>query len=604
VLWLAAAGPVIAPATPGAQAEWANDLTPVSEADWNAERAAHLLARAGFGGTPEDVARLAALPPAQAVRQLVRWQEQENVALPAFREANIFPGEDFVPPLDGEIGDIVSRSVVTRRGLGVKLGWNLEGRWLQPILDQYFYLLFANRFETARAAEWQAGRMLRTRRPLEEKLALFWHGHFATSDEKVRDYRKMMAQWDLYRAKGNGNFRDLILGICRDPAIIVYLDGKQNVRGAPNENFARELMELFTLGVGNYTEQDVKEAARAFTGWGLRGNEFQRSWRHHDYDKKTFLGRTGRWDGDDVVDIILEQPAAADFIVAKLYRFFVREDLSPEVQRELAAQFRDGDYEIAPVLEQIFLSRDFYSDDTAGAHIKSPVELIVSTYGKLGADEIPSVPFFFTMSQGLGQTLYQPPNVAGWAGGRTWINPSTLILRHNFTRYVMFPGEYPPAEKSLMHILVSAVAGESMYLQMKELDARGDRQSLPSVSMGMSGFNRVEQPGSETFSLPWAVYAGAEKAIAGMGYLPSPPARFSLTSMLADRGIGDVKGAVDYLTTRFLDVPARPADRTRLVAYLESMTGGSRLDLEDPGLETQLRNLLHLIFSLPEYQVS
>ena len=146
--------------------------------------------------------------------------------------------------------------------------------WLQPVVDQGYYLRFSNNGEIGRVAAWFAERMLVTRRPLEEKIALFWHGHFATENDKVRDYRKLMAQWDLYRKSGTGNFRDLLLAMNRDPAMLIYLDGQKNVKGHPNENYARESLELFSLGVGNYTEKDIQEAARAFSGWGLDANKF------------------------------------------------------------------------------------------------------------------------------------------------------------------------------------------------------------------------------------------------------------------------------------------------------------------------------------------
>lgn len=591
-------------AVAAAEDPWRDDLTPITRDEWTPARAAHLLERAGFGGTPDEVAALAALPPAQAVARLVRWQQQPNVPLPPFVPSNIFPSDDFVPPLEGDLPQVIVRAALLRGGLGVDLKWDFDGPWLQPIFDQVFYLLFANAAELNRVAHWEADRMLRTQRPLEEKMALFWHGHFATSNESVRDYRKMMAQWDLFRAEGNGSFRKLLVGIGRDPAMLIYLDGRKNVRGKPNENFARELMELFSMGVGNYTEADVKEAARAFTGWGLDGNEFDESWLRHDRGKKTFLGETGRFDGEDVVDIILEQPATAEFVVAKIYRYFVRDDPSPAVQRRLAGLLRARDYRIAPVLESLFLSRDFYSQATVGAHVKSPVELVVSTYRKLGVPELPGAPHFHTTTRGMGQALYEPPNVAGWSGGRTWINPSTLMLRQNFARHALFPQEIPPLDRSLMEIIVTLVVGENLFQQMQRAAATGARNAPPDMAGEESGFARVDIGGGGAFSLPWAVYNGAEKALGAIRFDSPGVARASVSAMLRAEGVEDAAGAVDHLTSRFLSVPARPGDRAALIQYFTARNGGARIDFGDERSERRLRELLHLVLSLPEYQVS
>src|SRR5438876_11394723 len=281
--------------------------------------------------------------------------------------------------------------------------------------------------------------MLRTRRPLEEKMALFWHGHFAVNEDKVRDYRKMLGQLDLFYRHGTGNFRDLLVGVARDPAMLAFLDAGVNVKGAPNENFAREIMELFTMGVGHYGEADIREAARAFTGWNFVDVAFVVNGAEPDDGEKTVLGRRGGWDGLDVIGIILAQPATADFIAAKIYRYFVRQDPPPALQQRLGAVLRDNRYELAPLLRTIFLSRDFYSPPAVGTHIKSPVELVVSTYRRLGLTEVPGVPDFNEATGSLGQRLFHPPTVAGWAQGRSWITPGLLLERGNFGRDVLFP---------------------------------------------------------------------------------------------------------------------------------------------------------------------
>jgi uncharacterized protein (DUF1800 family) len=245
--------------------------------------------------------------------------------------------------------------------------------------------------ETRRLAHWWAGRMVATNRPLEEKMALFWHGHFATGEEKIRDYRKMEQQLALFHRHATGNFRDLLLDVARDPAMLSYLDAAQNVKGAPNENFAREVMELFTMGVGHYSEQDIREAARAFTGWIDDDLTFKVDPAKHDEGSKAFLGRAGNFDGIDILRTILDQKVTAEFIAGKLYRYFVREDLADDLQARLGAILRDNDYQVAPLLRAIFLSKDFYSAPAFGTRIKGPVELVVSTYRKLGVKRLPGI---------------------------------------------------------------------------------------------------------------------------------------------------------------------------------------------------------------------
>ena len=260
--------------------------------------------------------------------------------------------------------------------------------------------------------------MLLTPRPLEEKLTLFWHGHFATEERKIDDYRLMLHQNKTLRRLASGNFRDLLVAISQDPAMLVYLDNRTNVKGHANENYAREIMELFALGVGNYTEDDIKQAARALTGWRNEGLRFINDPELHDDGEKTIFGKTGNFDGYDVIDLILEKPVAAEFIAAKLYRFLVREEISPELTRKLAAVLRDNNYELKPLLTTIFLSRDFHSAPSIGTQIKGPVQYYVSACRRLGLDRIPGTPYFTPAMASLGQSLGDPPNVKGWDGGR------------------------------------------------------------------------------------------------------------------------------------------------------------------------------------------
>ncbi len=418
-----------------APASWTNDLSPINQADWNRDRAAHLLERTGFGATPEEINAFAKLSPTQAVRRLVRYQRIPN-PLPAFEHSGAF--DSGLEPFATSRPAATELARDTGQSLGVKV--KPEGnRRIQQVADRYLYWLRASKLESQRIGYWWANRMLTTRRPLEEKMTLFWHGHFATGDEKVRDYRKMLKQNELFRAKATGNFRDLLIGVAKDPAMLAYLDAAVNVKGAPNENFAREIMELFTMGVGNYSEEDIREAARAFTGWNYRGLEFVVNPAQHDTDVKKVLGRSGNFDGVQVIDIILAQPVTAEFVATKLYRFFVRDEVSPELRVKLGKLLRDSRYEIAPFLETIFTSHDFYSNDSVATHIKSPVELVVSTYRKMGLKEVPGIPDFNELTDAMGQKLMFPPNVAGWANGKSWITPGLLLVRGNFIYDTVFP---------------------------------------------------------------------------------------------------------------------------------------------------------------------
>src|SRR5580698_9855482 len=353
-----AVGPVPALADGSGPTQWQNDLTPIGPADWNYDFAAHLLERAGFGGTPEEIQALAKLTPAQAVALLVRFEGTDASRLPPFDHSGIHdPGLEPFPPSRPAVTDQAKQ---TGEALGIKV--KPEGaRRLQPVVNEFFYWLRASALETNRVAYWWTNRMLASPQPLRENMALFWHGHFAVNEAKVRDYRKLLDQLELFQNQGTGNFRDLMVAVAQDPAMLTFLDAGVNVKGAANENFAREIMEMFTMGVGHYTEKDIREAARAFTGWNYVDLKFVVNKDQHDDGEKTFLGKTGRFDGVDVIGLIMQQSVTADYIAGKIYRYFVRQDLAPQLQKQLGALLRQIRYEVAPLLEQIFLSRDFYN---------------------------------------------------------------------------------------------------------------------------------------------------------------------------------------------------------------------------------------------------
>ena len=572
---------------------WKDDLQPLPTASWNRERAAHLLERAGFGATPSEVNRLAAMTSEQAVRYLLRYQRIKQT-LPLFE-----PSDSFDAGLDPFA---VSRPAATdlARDKGEALGVKIKpagNRRMQQVADRFLYWLRASKLETQRVAYWWANRMLLTQRPLEEKMTLFWHGHFATSEEKVRDFRKMHLQNELFRTQATGNFRSLLIAVAKDPAMLAYLDAGVNVKGAPNENFAREIMELFTMGVGNYSELDIREAARAFTGWNYQGVKFVMNPALHDNDPKTVLGRTGNFDGEQVIDIILSQPVTSEFVAGKIYQYFVREDLSPALRVRLGRLLRDSNYEIAPFLETIFLSRDFYSDASVATRIKPPVELVISTYRKMGMKEIPGIPDFNDLTDAMGQKLLFPPNVAGWAQGRSWITPGLLLLRGNFVYDSVFPpidfvanDRVPNERYQILSVAEKLSLGSDVTTATKP-----EGEDLTSMSM--------QADRDEDFNTRLASYHAWRKAIEKVKPILRTTAQLDLSAMVRAAGCKTAREAVDQLLLRFVSVPLNTATRDSMAAMLEADLGTADLKLADTYMEDALRNALHVVLSLPAYQL-
>ena len=274
--------------------------------------------------------------------------------------------------------------------------------------------------------------------PLTERMTLFWHNHFVSAQPKVRTTRLMYWQNATLRANALGNFGTLLHAIAKDPAMLVYLDGVRSRKGTPNENFAREVMELFTLGEGHYTEQDIKEAARAFTGWSLDRETGRYVLRPalHDYGEKTVLGKEGRFDGDDVLDILLARPETAEHVTAKLWREFVAPDVDATEVRRIAARFREAHYDIRVALKEILTSDAFYAAEQRGALVKSPVDLVVGTLRVFEVRPQQALPFAVAAA-GMGENLFSPPNVKGWPGGDVWINTTTLLARKQFVDRIM-----------------------------------------------------------------------------------------------------------------------------------------------------------------------
>lgn len=278
--------------------------------------------------------------------------------------------------------------------------------------------------------------MLNTPHPLQEKLTLFWHNHFATSQAKVNNVAYMLGQNQLLRQHAMGKFGPMLQAISKDPAMLVWLDTIESKKGKPNENYARELMELFSLGIGHYTETDIRQAARAFTGWEIKQNRFFFNRSQHDEGSKTVFGQTGSFVGEDIVRICLSQTACAPFIVRKLIRAFVSETLTANdaLIAPLTKKFRESDYDIRQVVEMMLRSNLFFSKHAYRARVKSPTELGVgmvrSLEGHVGTLGLAQA------MENLGQKLFFPPSVKGWDGGTHWLNSTTLLQRQNFAQAI------------------------------------------------------------------------------------------------------------------------------------------------------------------------
>ena len=373
-------------------AAWA-PWTPAPDQPWDARWAAHLYRRAAFGPTRDDLRAAVADGMDATVDKLLTPPKEPRRRTPAVSGPPPMNQATMMPDASGQAAV-------------------LRAAWLQRMIDGV--------------------------EPAREKLALFWHNHFATSVTKVNDGRLMERQGELLFQHALGSFRQMLREVSRDPAMLVWLDSNQNVRSHPNENFAREVMELFTLGVGNYTERDIREAARAFTGWHTADGKFLFVKDQHDHLSKTVLGQAGDWDGDDVLRILLEQPVCAKYLVRKLYQFLVSDTANPPdaLLAPVADAFRKSDYDIVVPVRTILRSRHFYSAYAFRQKVSWPVEYAVGMVRLIGVGvtgRITVNPYsLLGVLELMGQQLYAPPNVKGWEAGRAWLNTATVLARHNF----------------------------------------------------------------------------------------------------------------------------------------------------------------------------
>ncbi|HSR69486.1 MAG TPA: DUF1800 domain-containing protein [Acidobacteriota bacterium] len=370
---------------------------------WDRANAAHLMRRAGFSASPQEIDRMVSQGFIATLDELLEYETVDDSAMEEALAARDYQLSRAVPQVEG--------------------------------------LVLANPVELNR---WWLYRMINSRRQLLEKMTYFWHDHFATSLQEVNQVKPstgrplILIQQDTFREHALGNFKDLVHDMARDPAMLIWLDNFLNVRNQPNENWARELLELFTMGVDQYTEEDIQEAARAFTGWTfdfdrMNPDEFDYDFLFipvlHDFGPKTFLGRTGNWNGDDIINIIFEQDVTAEFIAAKLWEFLVYPDPDPGLIRQLGRVLRENGYELKPLLRAIFRHPEFFSQRAYRGLMKAPVEAGVAFAREMELESPEFLPFFINQ---MNQLLFLPPDVGGWTSGVGWVNTSTLLFRYDY----------------------------------------------------------------------------------------------------------------------------------------------------------------------------
>ena len=420
--------------------------------------AAHLARRSGFGATPSEVAALSGLGVDRAVDSRLHPTDAD-LDFPVY------------PPTD----DLYARTAARTTQM------------------------------------WWLDRMLRTKHPLVEKMTLFWHGHFATSIRKV-PAPLMAEQINLFRAQGLGNFRTLLVNVSKNPAMLVWLDNRYNVKAHPNENYARELMELFALGLGNYSETDVREAARAFTGWTLERQQFAYIDARHDDGLKSFLGRTGSFGGEDIVNIVVAQPISQRFIARKLLEFFVYSDPEPELVEATASVYALSGYDIGRTVGAILRSNVFYSTRAYRALPKSPLEFTIGTLRLLGVPSVP--PNLVATLQRMGQEPLAPPSVKGWDGGPAWINTSTLLARFNFVNQIVTQATAKPDDPMGANRVVSAAGGMNADRVLSLITSSAVQDDVPADirrTLGDYMESRTGTGNGTTNPMPFGVENYAEK---------------------------------------------------------------------------------------------
>ncbi|NBR71438.1 MAG: DUF1800 domain-containing protein [Verrucomicrobia bacterium] len=473
-------------------------LSSLASTDWDRNKAGILLQRAGFGGTPDEVSALANLSPAEAADFLLG-------------SAKLLPPD---PPAFLQEGGIVD-SLKAERG---KMSSLPDAAKADARKEFFKYLRATQGRQMTELRGWWLKQMAEPARAAREKLTLFLHGHFATSFEKVRSPFLLYQQNSLFREKGYGSWSDLVLGVAQDPAMLIYLDGAKSRAEAPNENFARELFELFTLGEGNYTEKDIQESARAFTGWGIgtvyakgalqRGSvpSFKNQPKWHDAGSKTIFGATGNFDGTDVIRLTLAQAAAPRWITQKLWKFYAGWPAPEPLLAELVKEWQSLKGEIRPFLMAMWTNPNFYDPDRAADRVKSPTEWLVGLCRQIGRP-LPAPAICANMVSQLGQNLFEPPNVKGWDGGIAWINTASITRRYEYGSWLV---DGTQGLQKLSSLNMAKLAAESGLLKMSppEITPEGMVASHGPQEMDPAEKRASMEKMKETMALPPAPVAG------------------------------------------------------------------------------------------------
>ena len=545
--------------------------------EWNARAAEHLLNRAGFGARPAEIERAVRVGQAAFVEELLAGYGEDE---PFFLD----------PPQRPARAEMAAMGPDARR--------EAQGRYRRKQRELLFQF-----------SGWWIEEMLDGRHPLRERMTLFWHGYFTSSFREVRDAAAMVRQNELCREHALARFDQLLREMLRDPAMLAYLDNDQNRKASPNENLARELMELFTLGEGNYTEQDVKEAARALTGWQAReGEEAFFNRRQHDRGRKTVLGVSANLDADGLVDVLLEQPACPRWVAGKLLAWFEGREPREARLAEYAAHLKSSGWDVSAFLRKLFLDPQFYSEDVVGTRIAGPVEYLVGSCRRLGLEPPPQL--VWLAAGQLGQRLFDPPNVKGWEGGAAWVTTSSLLQRGNYAG-----------------MLLGVVKLDDVLRPDPEMspEMTMDEASMDENDEGMDGVDEGpsepresarERTGGEAQDGPAAARARARIQAAGLGaelgglrrlgelYRPS----LNLSARCARAGAAGDAAILGHLCSELLAVEVTAPSRAVLARFLAQERGSlgvadGKLLEHQPGAEKLLRRLAHLILSLPEAQL-
>ena len=472
---------------------------------WNARLAAHLLRRAGFGGTPEEIATAADAGMHLSVNKLLAIFPE---SLPERPQADLSFGPLTTP--QQRIAAVVATQL------------------------------------------WWLNRMLLSPNQLREKMVYFWSAHFTSVIyDKGITPDMMVQQNNLFRTYALGNYDALTHEIAKDPAMLRFLDGALNRKQHPNENFARELMELFTMGIGNYTEEDVRETARAFTGNSLdRNGKFIFYPTVHDDGMKTVLGKTGTFTGDEVIDVIMRHPATGRYIARKFLRAFVYDNPEPALVELVAERFRVSGYDAKSVLDVLLRSNVFYSGRAYRSLVRSPIELAIATHRMLGATQL-GLPVLYSVAA-MGQAVMQPPNVSGWPGGAMWLNSNSILQRLNFLNRVVFtrPPKTPPP----------AVAGAAAMMSSSTM-------------------------------------MGSAAAAAAQTSMPDP------RGWIAGVRLDDANAVADRVLSATVQNDYTPQQRQTLLQYLTTDGVGNPVALSTENIDEKVRGAMSLAMALPTYQL-